>query len=89
MTHHYNASVLDNKSVFNTITGRENIVNVSLTNTGFIELNGTQVEAHQYRYSGDLEGTTVWYDSEGRMLQMHFPSNDGTIIQLRCTRCGL
>ena len=86
-THHYNADVLDDKRVFNTLTGRENAVVIVREGSDVVDTANGTIEADKFRYSGDLKDTTVWYDKNNRWVKMSFPGTDGTLIELRCTSC--
>lgn len=88
-THHYNADVLDDKRVFNTLTGKENNVDIIKKSADVLSMNGRWIKAHKYLYQGDLEDTQVWYDDKNRWVKMEFLGSDGTPIELRCKTCGV
>ena len=86
-THHYNADVLDDTRVFNTLTGSENTVVITREGEDTLVFDSQTIETEKFRYSGDLNDTIVWYDSDNRWVKMVFPGTDGALIELRCTSC--
>ena len=85
-TNHWNANVLNQKKVFNTLTG--NINEFSILSKGLEEVlteNGRS-EATRYQYYGDIEAE-VWYDNEKRWVKMQFEGRDGSTITYRCVKC--
>ena len=86
-THHYNADVLNDSRVFNTLTGQENNVKIIREGKDTIDIAGRSTQVKKFRYSGDLNDTTVWYDDKNRWVKLAFPGTDGTLIELRCTSC--
>jgi hypothetical protein len=85
-TNHWNASVLPQNLVLNTLTGRIN--NVAIEPRGREEVSTEQgdVTATRYAYTGDL-GADVWYDDAGRWVKLRFEARDGSVIDYVCKRC--
>ncbi|MEM7209094.1 MAG: DUF6134 family protein [Pseudomonadota bacterium] len=88
LTHHYNVDVLDKNRVFNTLTARENLVEIIEVESSTMKIDGADRAVRQFDYLGELTDTSVWYDDKGRWVKMIFLGTDGTPIELRCTRCG-
>ena len=86
-THHYNADVLGDSRVFNTLTGKENSIEVIDQGDDVIVSEQGTLQARRYSYTGDLTDTEVWYDREERWVKMVFLGSDGVPIELRCLRC--
>ena len=85
-TNHWNAGVIGSTRVLDTFTGR--IADVDLASKGreqVVTAHGT-LDATRYQYSGAIDNE-VWYDAEGRWVQMQFKGTDGSTIQLRCRSC--
>ncbi|CDO58880.1 hypothetical protein BN1012_Phect666 [Candidatus Phaeomarinobacter ectocarpi] len=85
-TNHWNAGVIGSTRVLDTFTGR--ISDVDLASKGreqVVTAHGT-LDATRYQYSGAIDNE-VWYDAEGRWVQMQFKGTDGSTIQLRCRSC--
>ena len=85
-TNHWNAGVLGQTRVLNTLTGKIN--NVSILSKG-IETVSTEngpIKATRYVYSGDLDNE-VWYDDLGRWVKMRFKASDGSTINYVCKSC--
>ena len=87
-TNHWNAGVLSQSRVLNTLNGDISQVQIAATGRERIRAQGTWVQATRYQYSGDID-TTVWYDDAGRWVKMRFTAKGGSVIEYRCTRCGL
>lgn len=87
-TNHWNPAVRISDQVLNTLTGR--IANVAVTPEGSdeIETNRGRVRATRFAYSGDLHDIHVWYDDQGRWVQMRFIDRRGGTMEYRCIRCG-
>ena len=82
-SNHWNANVLGQRRVLNTLTGKVN--NVSIRRAGSERLNcsfGT-VNATRYVYSGQLK-TEAWYTSSGRWVGLRFDAKDGSTIMFKC-----
>lgn len=86
-THHYNAAVVDQNRVLNTITGKENQVDIKLLGKEKIKLNQGDVDAFHYRYFGQLKDTDVWYDDHGRWVKLSFKGKDGVPVEFVCDTC--
>jgi hypothetical protein len=85
-TNHWNAAVLSQSRVLNTLTGDINNVRITAQTREQVETEQGPVLATHYVYSGDLE-TEVWYDAKGRWVKMRFTASDGSTIDYRCRRC--
>jgi len=86
-TNHWNAGVLSQTQVLNTLSGEVSSVSIRPTQRDLVEAEGRSVPATGYRYTGDIE-TSVWYDDLGRWVKMRFTAKDGSVIDYRCTSCG-
>ena len=85
-TNHWNAAVIGQTRVLNTVTGSINKVRIAATTRETIATEFGNVEATRYSYSGDLR-TAVWYDDQGRWVKKRFRGNDGSDIHYVCRRC--
>jgi hypothetical protein len=85
-TNHWNAGVLSETRVLNTLTGLVNNVSINAREREVVQTERGRVEATRFSYSGDLE-TEVWYDDLGRWVKMKFASRDGSEINYVCRRC--
>lgn len=85
-TNHWNAAVLGQNRVLNTLTGRINSVRIELIVRETVHTERGDVPATRYAYTGDLE-TEVWYDDAGRWVKMRFAGRDGSPIEYICRRC--
>ena len=85
-TNHWNASVLPQTQVLNTLTGR--VSNVSIEPRGREEVSTEwgDVAATRYAYTGDIRAE-VWYDDAGRWVKLRFQGRDGSDIDYVCRRC--
>ena len=86
-TNHWNAGVLDQNKVLNTLTGELN--NVEIVEKGYemVETGQGKVKAMRYAYTGDLE-TEIWYDEKKRWVGMEFVGSDGSHIKYLCQKCS-
>jgi hypothetical protein len=86
-TNHWNADIVRESRVLNTLTGKIN--QVKLVNMGeeSIQIKDSEILATRYDYSGELEDTSVWYDSNGRWSKLEFKARDGSIVEYICTTC--
>ena len=75
-TDHWNAAVLGNTRVLNTLTGIVNDVRINKLGRTEVATEVGQVSATHYAYTGDLQ-TEVWYDDAGSWVKMRFKGNDG------------
>ena len=85
-TNHWNAQVLDKKTLLNTLTGEINNVLISPFSKEKVMTENGQVLATRYVYSGDLD-TEVWYDTKGRWVKMEFKGRDDSTISYKCVKC--
>ncbi len=85
-TNHWNAGVLPQTQVLNTITGRINNVAIAPKERERINTETGEIWATRYAYSGELENE-VWYDDAGRWVKMRFLGKDGSTIEYQCRRC--
>jgi hypothetical protein len=85
-TNHWNAGVLGQGRVLNTLTGRLNAVQIAPAGRETVATEHGRIAATRYVYSGDLE-TEVWYDDAGRWVKMRFEGRDGSTIDYVCRRC--
>lgn len=86
MTEHWNAAVLDQRQVLNTLTGKLNEVDIQRGRRELVDTERGPVPASVYHYTGDLK-IDVWYDDEGRWVKMRFKGRDGSPIEYVCRRC--
>ena len=86
-TNHWNAGVLVQSKVLNTLTGELN--NVEIVEKGYemVETGQGKVKAMRYAYTGDLE-TEIWYDEKKRWVGMEFVGSDGSHIKYVCQKCS-
>ncbi|MEM9683515.1 MAG: DUF6134 family protein, partial [Pseudomonadota bacterium] len=82
-TNHWNAAVIGETRVLNTVTGSINKVRIEATTRERVATELGDVEATRYSYSGDLR-TTVWYDDQGRWVKKRFRGSDGSDIDYVC-----
>lgn len=85
-TNHWNAAVLRESRVLNTLTGRINNVEIVAEGEEIVPTERGPVRATRYRYTGDLQNE-VWYDATGRWVKMRFLGKDGSVIDYVCRRC--
>ncbi len=86
-TNHWNAGVLGQNKVLNTLTGELNNVEIIEKGYEMIETRQGKVKAMRYAYTGDLE-TEIWYDDEKRWVGMEFVGSDGSLIKYLCQKCS-
>ena len=86
-TNHWNAGVLSQSQVINTLNGDVSQVSISATGRELVEAEGLTIPATGYRYTGDID-TSVWYDDAGRWVKMRFVAKGGSVIEYRCVTCG-
>ena len=86
-TNHWHYGVVETSQVFNTLTGKLN--QVSIINKGEEEIETTSgtILATRFEYSGDLQDTSVWYDSDGRWVKLSFLGRDKSKIEYICNSC--
>lgn len=85
-TNHWNAGVLEQERVLNTLTGGVDPVEIVPLGTTLIELPSATLAAERYRYTGGLR-LESWYDRAGRWLGMRFGAEDGSTIEYLCRDC--
>lgn len=85
-TNHWNASVLPETRVLNTLTGKINDVRIERQGRETVATEAGEVSAMRYAYTGDLEAE-VWYDDFGRWVKLRFSARDGSVIEYACRRC--
>jgi len=85
-TNHWNAGVLGQTRVLNTLTGRVNNVRIVPKDREQVSTERGPVTATRYLYTGELS-TEVWYDDAGRWVKMRFEGTDGSTIDYVCRRC--
>ncbi len=78
-SNHWNPAALRSNSLFNTLSGKQNSVKVETIGKSLLDLPAGSIEATHFRYSGTLQAE-VWYDNNGRWVQLRFKSDDGSII---------
>ncbi|SCA56559.1 conserved exported hypothetical protein [Candidatus Terasakiella magnetica] len=86
-TNHWNANVVKDNQVLNTLTGNLNAVTITPKGEEEIIVSNGSLNAQRYDYSGDLEDTSVWYDEMGRWVKLRFLASDGSTIEYRCRTC--
>ena len=82
-SNHWNPQVLAADSLFNTLTGKVNKIVLQNLGTQTLAINMQAITATHYRLAGDLK-TDVWYDTNGRWVQLRFKGDDGSVIEYRC-----
>ena len=85
-TNHWNAGVLNQKQVLNTLTGELNQVEIIKKGHEVINATNGQIRAMRYAYTGDLQ-TEIWYDEKNRWVGMQFIGSDGSLIKYVCQKC--
>ncbi|HEY9136141.1 MAG TPA: DUF6134 family protein [Pseudomonadales bacterium] len=86
-THHYNADVVNWNKVLNTISGKENQVDIKLLGQESVKTSQGETLASRYRYTGQLRDTDVWYDTKGRWVKLKFKGKDGVPLEFICDNC--
>ncbi len=82
-SNHWNSDVLKSKELFNTLTGKANSIVLENLGKTSLTVNSDSIEATHYRLAGDLK-TDLWYDEQGRWIQLRFKGDDGSVIEYRC-----
>lgn len=85
-TNHWNAAVLKQDQVLNTLTGEINKVLISSAGYEDVKTESGIIPAMRYTYSGDLIND-VWYDDMGRWVKLRFKGRDGSVIEYVCRQC--
>jgi len=78
-SNHWNAEVVSANTIFNTLTGKLNTVEIANLGAERLRANGMEVAATRYRYSGDF-AADVWYDDRDRWVKLEFKNDDGSLI---------
>ena len=86
-TNHWNADVLRQSRVLNTLTGEINQVKLINKGEERIPVKDSYVLATRYDYSGELTDTSVWYDARGRWSKLEFKARDGSTVEYICNTC--
>jgi hypothetical protein len=86
-TNHWNAGVLNQGQVLNTLTGGVNDVRIIARGLEERPVNGEVRSVRSYAYTGDLSNE-VWYDAQGRWVGMRFLGSDGSTIEHVCKTCA-
>ena len=86
-TNHWNADVLIQDRVLNTLTGKINKVKLINKGRESIPIKGGTILATRYDYTGELEDTSVWYDAKGRWSKLEFKARDGSMVEYICNTC--
>ncbi|MCP8688604.1 DUF6134 family protein [Marinobacterium sedimentorum] len=81
-SNHWNAAVLHESQLLNTLTGGTSALDVTLEGRDRIPLAGGEIEADRYLLGGDLADTRVWYDPEGLWRGLEFSARDGSFVRL-------
>ena len=87
-TNHWNANVVNEKVVLNTLTGELNSVEIIAGDVEILRSGHGEIKGQRYSYTGDLDNE-VWYDQKGRWVGMEFKGKDGSIITYVCQQCLL
>lgn len=85
-TNHWNAAVLEQDVVLNTLTGKLNRVAITDDGREALLIDENRLSVTRYRYEGQLQ-LISWYDASGRWLAMRFTADDGSVIDYRCKGC--
>lgn len=85
-TNHWNAAVLKQNQVLNTLTGEINNVLISAVGYDDVTTESGIIPAMRYAYTGDLINE-VWYDDMGRWVKLRFNGRDGSVIEYVCRQC--
>lgn len=85
-TNHWNAEVLKQDQVLNTLTGEINNVLINAAGYEDVKTESGIIPAMRYTYTGDLINE-VWYDDMGRWVKLRFKGRDGSVIEYVCRQC--
>jgi hypothetical protein len=86
-TNHWNADVVRQSRVLNTLTGKINQVKLISKGEERIPIKDNHIMATRYDYSGEITDTSVWYDSQGRWSKLEFKARDGSTVEYICNTC--
>lgn len=78
-TNHWHIGAVTQSVLFNTIKGTASKVSVDDRGLTTVTIDGTDIEANHYVYSGDIQAES-WYDKSGRWVKLAFEGNDGSAI---------
>ena len=81
-TNHWNAAILSQEAVLNTLTGESSQLSVEFLGDTKAPAGLEEVAVRLYRLGGELEDTQTWYDESGRWLGMEFSARDDSRIRL-------
>ena len=84
--HHWNVAVLEAGKVLDTLTGDLQRFRIRHAGRELLSIGGSEVAADHYHYEGTVR-QEVWYDEQGRLLRLRFPSRDGVPVEFVCTLC--
>ncbi len=79
-SNHWHPGVLRTNSLFNTLTGEVEDVEIEALGSDQIELGGVPIQSLHFRY-GYEDPVESWYDLSGRWLQLKFSAKDKSIIR--------
>lgn len=85
-TDHWNAGVISTTQLINTINGSVNKVRLVRQSVEEVQTERGAIKATHYKYQGEIQNE-VWYDADGRWVQMKFNGDDGSLIEFRCRKC--
>ena len=85
-TNHWDARVVQEPRVLNTLTGGINAVEIISRGPETVATEQGEIRATRYSYTGELSND-VWYDAAGRWVKLEFSGRDGSTISYRCRRC--
>jgi|TARA_B100001094_G_C18061585_1_gene735367 hypothetical protein len=86
-TNHWNADIVKQSRVLNTLTGKINQVKLIKRGKEIIPIKDGTILATRYDYTGELTDTSVWYDSNGRWSKLEFKARDGSTVEYICNTC--
>ena len=88
-TNHWNADIVKQSRVLNTLTGKINQVKLIKRGKEIIPIKDGTILATRYDYTGELTDTSVWYDSNGRWSKLEFKARDGSTVEYICNTCDV
>jgi hypothetical protein len=81
-SNHWNAAILQQSELLNTLTGGTSVLDIRHEGTDRIAFGDGEIDADRYRLGGDLSDTWVWYDRQGRWRGLKFAARDGSSVHL-------
>jgi len=78
-TNHWHIGAVNESILFNTINGQASSVSVENRGPEIIQINGQDITANHYIYSGDITAES-WYDESGKWVKLSFDGEDGSKI---------